>query len=230
MAEAEHRRPVVRDKDDLQERLRKIEGQVRGIQRMIEEDRYCVDVLVQLAAVRAAMNKVGLALMEGHARGCMQAAARRGGRRGYNGADGRSREVYEVVRGRQIQVGRDAFSLVLASIFSVPLLINLVATRMGFFLFPVGDPALQWGYATLVLLAAWPIHLSAVSQVRSVRPGLALIVSLAALALYVASAYYVWTGSALPPFPREIWFDTVALLLLAALSVQTIRHGRTHRL
>jgi len=78
VAEAEHKHPVVRDKDDLQERLRKIEGQVRGIQRMIEEDRYCVDVLVQLAAVRAAMNKVGLALMEGHARGCMQAAARRG--------------------------------------------------------------------------------------------------------------------------------------------------------
>lgn len=78
MADAEHKHPIVRDKDDLQERLRKIEGQVRGIQRMIEEDRYCVDVLVQLAAVRAAMNKVGLSLMEGHARGCMQAAARRG--------------------------------------------------------------------------------------------------------------------------------------------------------
>jgi len=78
VAETESRPPIIRDKDDLQERLRKIEGQVRGIQRMIEEDRYCVDVLVQLAAVRAAMNRVGLALMEGHARGCMQAAARRG--------------------------------------------------------------------------------------------------------------------------------------------------------
>lgn len=69
---------VVRDKQGLQDRLKKIEGQVRGLQRMIEEDRYCVDVLVQVAAVRAALNKVGMALFEGHARGCMQAAVRRG--------------------------------------------------------------------------------------------------------------------------------------------------------
>lgn len=70
--------PLVRDKQGIQDRLKKIEGQVRGLQRMIEEDRYCVDVLVQVAAVKAALNKVGLALMEGHARGCMQAAVRRG--------------------------------------------------------------------------------------------------------------------------------------------------------
>jgi len=74
----DHAAHLVRDKQDLLERLRKIEGQVRGLQRMIEEDRYCVDVLVQLAAVRAALNKVGLALLEGHAKGCMAAAARRG--------------------------------------------------------------------------------------------------------------------------------------------------------
>lgn len=70
--------PLVRDKQGLLDRLKKIEGQVRGLQRMIEDDRYCVDVLVQVAAVKAALNKVGLALMEGHARGCMQAAVRRG--------------------------------------------------------------------------------------------------------------------------------------------------------
>lgn len=69
---------VVRDKQGLQDRLKKIEGQVRGLQRMIDEDRYCVDVLVQVAAVRAALNKVGMALFEGHARGCMQAAVKRG--------------------------------------------------------------------------------------------------------------------------------------------------------
>jgi DNA-binding FrmR family transcriptional regulator len=73
-----HLEHLVRDKQGLLERLKKIEGQVRGIQRMIEEDRYCVDILVQVAAVRAALNKVGLALFEGHARGCMQAAVRRG--------------------------------------------------------------------------------------------------------------------------------------------------------
>lgn len=73
-----HTADLVRDKQALIDRLRKIEGQVRGVQRMIEEDRYCVDVLVQVAAARAALNKVGMALFEGHARGCMQAATRRG--------------------------------------------------------------------------------------------------------------------------------------------------------
>lgn len=70
--------PLVRDKQQILDRLKKIEGQVRGLQRMVEEDRYCVDVLVQVAAAKAALNKVGLALMEGHAKGCMQAAVRRG--------------------------------------------------------------------------------------------------------------------------------------------------------
>ncbi len=73
-----HPEDMIRDKQALMDRLKKIEGQVRGLQRMIEEDRYCVDVLVQVAAVRAALNKVGMSLLEGHARGCMRAAARRG--------------------------------------------------------------------------------------------------------------------------------------------------------
>ena len=73
-----HINDMVRDKQGLMDRLKKIEGQVRGLQRMIEEDRYCVDVLDQVAAVRAALNRVGLALLESHARGCMRAAARRG--------------------------------------------------------------------------------------------------------------------------------------------------------
>lgn len=63
-------------KDDLLRRLRKIEGQIRGLQRMIEEDRYCVDVLIQLAAVRAALNQVGLTLMASHTRGCVTRAIR----------------------------------------------------------------------------------------------------------------------------------------------------------
>lgn len=70
--------PLVRDKQGITERLKRIEGQVRGLQRMIDEDRYCVDVLVQVAAVKAALNGVALMLLEGHARGCMQAAVRRG--------------------------------------------------------------------------------------------------------------------------------------------------------
>jgi len=128
-----------------------------------------------------------------------------------------------------MQVGRDGFSLILATIFSVPLLVNVVATRLGYFLFPAGDPALQLVYTTLVMLASWPIFVRALSQARSLRPGLAVIVSLAALVLYAASGYYILTGSALPPFPREIWFDTVALLLLAAHTGEVVRHARAQR-
>ncbi|MFO7172329.1 MAG: metal-sensitive transcriptional regulator [Bacillota bacterium] len=70
--------PALRNKAELLERLRKIEGQVRGLQRMVEEDRYCVDILIQLAAVRAALNRVALHLLESHTRGCVAGAIRRG--------------------------------------------------------------------------------------------------------------------------------------------------------
>ncbi|MEW8979072.1 MAG: metal-sensitive transcriptional regulator [Symbiobacterium sp.] len=70
--------PLVRDRQGILDRLKKIEGQVRGLQRMVEEDRYCVDILNQVAAVEAALNKVSLMLLEGHAKGCMAAAVRRG--------------------------------------------------------------------------------------------------------------------------------------------------------
>lgn len=65
-----------KDKDDLLLRLRKIEGQVRGIHRMVEEDKYCVDVLVQISAVRSALDAVGLMLLEDHTRGCVARAVR----------------------------------------------------------------------------------------------------------------------------------------------------------
>lgn len=58
-------------KDDLQKRLRRVEGQVRGIQKMIDEDRYCVDILVQIAAIKSAMQQVGLTILESHTRGCV---------------------------------------------------------------------------------------------------------------------------------------------------------------
>ncbi|WP_188880734.1 metal-sensitive transcriptional regulator [Alicyclobacillus cellulosilyticus] len=58
-------------KDDLLRRLRRIEGQVRGIQKMVEEDRYCVDILVQIAAVKSAIHQVGLSILESHTRGCV---------------------------------------------------------------------------------------------------------------------------------------------------------------
>jgi DNA-binding FrmR family transcriptional regulator len=61
-------------KDSLQRRLRRIEGQVRGVQRMIDEDRWCPDVLVQVAAIQAALDKVALGLAEDHARHCVMDA------------------------------------------------------------------------------------------------------------------------------------------------------------
>ena len=58
-------------KDQLQKRLRRIEGQVRGIQGMVDEDRYCIDVLTQIGAIQAALDKVALGLLDEHARHCV---------------------------------------------------------------------------------------------------------------------------------------------------------------
>ena len=58
-------------KDQLLKRLRRIEGQVRGIERMVEDDRYCIDVITQISAVQAALDKVALGLLDGHARHCV---------------------------------------------------------------------------------------------------------------------------------------------------------------
>ena len=62
-------------KGELLTRLARVEGQVRGVTRMIEEDRYCIDVLTQIEAAEAALNKIALGLLDEHVRHCM-----RGGR------------------------------------------------------------------------------------------------------------------------------------------------------
>jgi DNA-binding FrmR family transcriptional regulator len=59
-------------KDELLKRLARAEGQVRGVARMVEEDRYCIDVLTQISAAQAALDKIALGLLDGHARHCMQ--------------------------------------------------------------------------------------------------------------------------------------------------------------
>lgn len=70
--DSDGRHPVhALDKEALAKRLKRIEGQVRGVERMIVEDRYCVDILTQVAAIRAAIDKVGLILLENHTRGCV---------------------------------------------------------------------------------------------------------------------------------------------------------------
>jgi DNA-binding FrmR family transcriptional regulator len=58
-------------KDQLGKRLRRIEGQVRGVERMVEEDRYCIDVVTQISAIQAALDKVALGLLDQHARHCV---------------------------------------------------------------------------------------------------------------------------------------------------------------
>jgi DNA-binding FrmR family transcriptional regulator len=58
-------------KEQLLNRLARIEGQVRGIGRMVEEERYCIDVLTQINAIRAALDKVALGLLDDHARHCL---------------------------------------------------------------------------------------------------------------------------------------------------------------
>lgn len=59
-------------KEDLLKRLARAEGQVRGVSRMVEEDRYCIDVLTQIEAAQAALNKVALGLVDDHVRHCMR--------------------------------------------------------------------------------------------------------------------------------------------------------------
>jgi DNA-binding FrmR family transcriptional regulator len=62
-------------KDQLNQRLARIEGQVRGIQRMVDDERYCIDVLTQISAVQAALDKVALGLLDDHASSCVIGAA-----------------------------------------------------------------------------------------------------------------------------------------------------------
>jgi DNA-binding FrmR family transcriptional regulator len=66
------------DKAALLRRMNRIEGQVRGIARMVEEERYCVDVLTQIAAVRSALDAAALQLLEHHAHGCLLRAVESG--------------------------------------------------------------------------------------------------------------------------------------------------------
>ena len=70
-----HSDSYAEDKAKILARLRRIEGQVRGVQRMVEEDKYCVDVLTQLSAIIAGSRVVGLLILEDHIRGCVINAA-----------------------------------------------------------------------------------------------------------------------------------------------------------
>lgn len=104
--DAEHghfRHSYTKDKAQLVRRLRRIEGQVRGIIRMIEREDYCVDILQQTAALRAAIDAVALVILEDHISGCVRTAAERGE------VDAYVDEVLDVVRrtlGRPVRTSR----------------------------------------------------------------------------------------------------------------------------
>ena len=74
MSEAETR-GYSADKEAVLKRLRRIEGQVRGVERMVEDDRYCIDVVTQVTAIQAALDKVALELLSDHASHCVIGAA-----------------------------------------------------------------------------------------------------------------------------------------------------------
>jgi CsoR family transcriptional regulator, copper-sensing transcriptional repressor len=66
------------EKDAIKRRLHRIEGQVRGIERMVDEDRYCIDILDQISAASTALEKVGLRVLDGHVNHCVSDALRSG--------------------------------------------------------------------------------------------------------------------------------------------------------
>ena len=85
-------------KGSVQRRLRRVEGQVRGIQRMVDEDRYCIDVLDQVAAATRALQSVAIELMEDHLAHCVADAVQAGGEGATAKLDEASAAIARLVR------------------------------------------------------------------------------------------------------------------------------------
>jgi len=79
MTDAPHQHGYMHRKDDYLRRLRRIEGQARGLQRMVEEEKYCIDILTQISAVTSALQSVALGLLDEHLNHCVVDAAAAGG-------------------------------------------------------------------------------------------------------------------------------------------------------
>ncbi len=71
MSQTTETRGYSKDREAVLKRLRRIEGQVRGVERMVDEDRYCIDVVTQVTAIQAALDKVALELLSDHASNCV---------------------------------------------------------------------------------------------------------------------------------------------------------------
>lgn len=82
MTEFLYKQPITPRSDEekkaIQNRLKRIEGQVRGIQKMVDSDRYCIDILVQISAIQAALKKVGFTISERHMKHCVTHALETG--------------------------------------------------------------------------------------------------------------------------------------------------------
>jgi CsoR family transcriptional regulator, copper-sensing transcriptional repressor len=89
----DHQHGYIHRKDDYLKRLRRIEGQARGLQRMVEDEKYCIDILTQVSAMTKALQAVSLGLLEEHLSHCVVAAAQAGGRE----ADEKIREATEAI-------------------------------------------------------------------------------------------------------------------------------------
>jgi DNA-binding FrmR family transcriptional regulator len=81
-----------KDKEKIQNRLRRIEGQVRGVQRMVDEEAYCVDILTQIGSVVSALEKVGTILLKDHVEHCVRESIEKG-----EGADEKIEELTNAV-------------------------------------------------------------------------------------------------------------------------------------
>lgn len=90
--ESPHGYIKAKDKEKIQNRLRRIEGQVRGVQRMVDEEAYCVDVLTQISSVVSAMEKVGALLLKDHVEHCVRESIEKG-----EGADEKIEELTSAV-------------------------------------------------------------------------------------------------------------------------------------
>jgi CsoR family transcriptional regulator, copper-sensing transcriptional repressor len=91
-------RGYTQDKDAYLRRLRRIEGQVRGIARMVDEDVYCIDVLTQVSAVTRALQAVALGLLEDHLGACVADAVRKGGDEGAESVHEAAEAIGRLVR------------------------------------------------------------------------------------------------------------------------------------
>lgn len=89
----EHEHGYIHRKDDYLKRLRRIEGQARGLQRMVEDEKYCIDILTQVSAMTSALQSVALGLLDEHLNHCVVQAAAAGG----DEADSKIKEASEAI-------------------------------------------------------------------------------------------------------------------------------------